>query len=283
VPRAELLGGTAPWRANPGDPFPAYDLWDRIESERQVPVAWTTTPQPVVQKLSAAPDGAYTQLRASLDNRLDAGKGGQVQLQIGQDLDVRTGHLAESFASFQATKGPFTADAVARFLAFGGRPPLTPNWTRSWLDEFTRLHAGAAVRDGRGDALRASLDSTGSGAVGAEGAGIDALFDLRPSGAAPDAWINAGARGVLGGASLDYAIRLAARDLPPSSVPCTSGRTKSLSAGGVAQQDAVLAWDSPCHCFVARAHATMDACGDPSLGFEVDLSKILQGAVRKGG
>lgn len=282
VPRVELLAGTGAWRANRGDPFPAYDQWDRIEPERLAPVAGVTAPQPVVQKLSAAPEGGYTQLRTTLENRLDAGPAGQVRLQVGQDLDVRRGRPAETSASMQASKGPFTADADVRFLAFGGRPPLTAGWTHSWLDEFTRLHAGVAVHDARGDALRASLDSAGAGAVGAEGAGVDALFDLRSSGAAPDGWFNAGARVVLGGASLDYAMKLAGREVP-GVVLCANGRTRTLRAGGLAQQTAVLTWDSPCHCFVARVRGSFDACGDPSLGFEVDLSKMLQGAARKGG
>jgi len=69
----------------------------------------------------------------------------------------------------------------------------------------------------------------------------------------------------------------------PGSVLCASGRTLTVGAGRVTQQTAVLTWDSPCHCFVARVRASLDACGDPSLGFDVDLSKILQGAARKGG
>ena len=281
MPRLELVAGTVPWRANPGNPFPAYDLWDRIESERQVALPGVPTPVSVVQKLSAAPDGAYTQLRATLENRLDAGPAGQLRFQIGQDLDVRGGRLAESSASLEASKGPFTADALARFLPPGTRPPLTPGWKRSWLDAFTRLRFGAAVHDGRGDALRASLDSTGSGAVGAQGAGVDALFDLRPSGTSPDAWMNASARVTLGGAAIDYNIKLAGRENP--AVRCSNGRIQTLAVGRPAQQTAVLTWDSPCHCFTARIGASLDACDDTSLSFDVDLSKILQGASKKGG
>jgi LPS-assembly protein len=283
VPRLELLAGTAAWQANPGDPFPAYDAWDRIDRDRRAPVAGVADPQPVVQKLSAGPQGAYSQLRASIENRLDGGSGGSLAVQLGQDLDVRTGQLAETSASLVASKGPFAADAIARFLAFGGRPPVAQTWSPSWLDEFTRFRLAASIHDQRGDALRASLDSTGSGAVGAEGAGVDELFDLRPSGAWPDAWYSVGARVGLGGAGLDYTARFAARDMPSGSTTCTSGQRRTLHAGDVGGQTAVLTWDSPCHCFVARVLASLDACGDPSLGFDVDLSKILQGAARKGG
>lgn len=279
IPRLELLAGTAPWRARPGDPFPAYDLWDRIESERTVPIAVPgprLVPAAVVQKLSAAPDGAYTQLRANLESRLDAGAGGRLVVGAGQDLDVRAGRLAETSGWLQASRGPFSADVNARVLAFGGRPPLTAGWKASWLDQFTHVHAGAAVHDARGDNLRAALDSAGSGAVGADNAGVDALFDLRPSGAAPDAWYTLGARGVLGGAALDYSVKLAARDVP--AVQCSNHETKSLHAGQPVEQTAILTWDSPCHCFVARVRTSLDACGKPSLGIDVDLSKMLQGA-----
>jgi LPS-assembly protein len=280
VPRLELLAGTAPWRANPGEPFPAYDLWDRIEAGRQVAIPGTTQETAVVQKLSAAPDGAYAQLRGSIESRLSAGKAGQLDAELGQDLDVRAGRLAESFASLSGSRGWFAADASARALLFGGRPALTSGWKASWLDAFTQLHAGASAHDPRGDQLRASLDSTGPGAVGAQGAGVDALFDLGSSGLPPGASATLGAHGALGGASLDYTVQLAARDT--LGVQCHD-RTVTRMAGQPVQQTAVLAWDSPCHCFVARVRASLDACGAPHVGFDIDLSKILQGASGGGG
>jgi LPS-assembly protein len=280
VPRLELLAGTSTWRANPGDPFAAYDPWDRIEPARRVPVTGAPGPLPVAQKLSAAPDGAYQQLRVTLENRLESGAGAYVASQLGQDVDLRIGRLAETAIGMQVVKGPFTGGATARFLAFGGRPPLAAGWKRSWLDEFTRFQAGASIHDGRGDSLRASLDAAGTGAVGAEGAGVDALFDLRPSGAQPDANYNLGARVGWGGASLDYALQLAAREKPKGMIQCANGEQRRLEEFGVSQQTAMLTWDSPCHCFLARVTASFNACGDPSLGFQVDLSKILQGAAR---
>ena len=284
VPRLELLAGTTPWRANPGDPFPAYDLWDRIESQRQAVVIPKTGTTPaatasVVQKLSAAPDGAYTQLRASLENRLDAGKAGQARLEVGQDLDLQAGRMAETFGSLSASRDWLSGDATVRLLAFGGRPAVAAG-TRSWLDAFTQVHAGAAAKDGRGDNLRASLDATGAGALGAQGAGVDALFDLSPSTLPPGASYTLGAHGVLGGASLDYSVQLAARRT--LGVQCHDG-TVDRNTGQPMQQNAILSWDSPCHCFVARLRAGVDACGSPHLGFDLDLSRILQGAGGGGG
>jgi len=287
VPRLEFLGGPAPWRANPGDPFPAYDLWDRIEADRTVPVEVAPGQEPVpvsvVQKLSAAPEGAYGQVRASVESRLDAPGGGQFVLALGQDLDARSGQLAETSASLHAAKGPVSADASGGLLAFGGRPPLTEGWAPSWLDEFTQLHINVNAHDKRGDALRASLDSTASGAVGAQAAGVDALFELRSTGSPPDAWYGAGAKVPIGTAALDYSVRLTARQYP--SVQCAnSGATRNgVGTGHVYLQTAVFTWDSPCHCLNAFVRASLDLCDDLSFAFGVDLSKIFQGAARHGG
>jgi LPS-assembly protein len=273
APRLEVLGGTAVWRPAGAGPFPAYDVWDRTEPER--PATVDGAPAVIVQQLSAAPSGDYGQLRFVLGNRL-SGKRGTLALDVGQDADIRRGKLAESFVALNAARGPFSADADVRFLAFGGGPPLTPGWQPSWLDGFTRLHVGAGVHDARGDALRFSLDSTGPGAVGRQNAGVDALFDLRSAGVPPDAWWRGGARVVLGGASLEYAIRLTAREYP--NLQCTNGTvtTNHLDAGRPYEQTGVLAWDSPCHCFVARLRATRDACDNMTYGFDLDLSKMLQ-------
>jgi len=279
VPRLDILAGTAAWQENPGDPFPAYDLWDRIDSRRSVPVAPGLV-LPVAQKFSAAPDGAYTQLRAEIENRLDAGPKGHLVLRVGQDVDLRAGRLAESWGSLGAVKGPFVADAGARVLTGGQRPPVPPGWRSSWLDRYTELFASASIHDGRGDAVHASIRSLGPGAVGAQAAGVDALFDLRPTGTPPDATIDAGARATLGGAALDYDAKLVAREYP--AIQCSNGRTRSMGALRPSQQTAVLSWDSPCHCFVARVRASLDACGVPSLGFDVDLSRILQGGPGRG-
>ncbi len=268
VPRLELVAGTAAWRADDAQPFPAYDPWDR------------TAPEVLVQQLSAAPDGAYAQARATLGTRL-AGPGGSLGLTLGQDADVRAGRLAESFAALAAARGPLRLDGSVRLLAFGGRPPRAPGWERSWLDELTRLHLGASLRDRRGDALRVSLDATGAGAVGAQGAGVDALFDLRPSGAPPEAWYRVGARLALGGAAFDYDAKITAREYP--AYRCGGGETtpRAVPAGRIVEQAAAVAWDSPCQCFTVRVRASRDACDNMTYGLDVDLSKILQGAATK--
>jgi LPS-assembly protein len=271
-PRLALLGGTAPAWSRRGDPSPSYDAWDRLAD-----VGGGAAP---AQTLSAAPGGAYTQLRASLENLLDAGPAGQLRLELGQDLDLRRGRLAESFGALSGSRGPLRTDAAARMLLGGGRPAVVAPYRRSWLDAFTQLHLGAAAHDRRGDALTASLDATGAGAVGVQGAGVDALFDLRSNGLSPDASCTLGARAVLGGATLDYRIKLAARYLP--SVGTGGNGTVAREAGRPLEQVASLAWDSPCHCFVARAVATLDAQSRPSFRLDVDLSRMLQGAGGKG-
>ncbi|HYD41963.1 MAG TPA: LPS-assembly protein LptD [Anaeromyxobacter sp.] len=277
VPRVELLAGTAPWRPRGDRPFPAFDLWDRVDLE--APAELDGADAVVVQGLSAAPGGAYAQARAMLGTRL-AGPDGSLGLTLGQDGDLRAGRLAESFAAVNAARGPLRLDGSVRFLAFGGRPPRAPGWERSWLDELTRLRLGASLRDRRGDALHVSLDAAGAGAVGAQGAGVDALFDLRPSTAPPEAWYRAGARLVLGGAALEYELKLTARHTP--TVSCRGGESRAdVDAGEIVDQRAAVAWDSPCRCFTVRVRASRDACDNMTYGLDVDLSKILQGAATK--
>jgi LPS-assembly protein len=278
VPRVELVAGTAAWRPRDAPPYPAYDPWDRTDPDAEVELDGEAAA--MVQRLSAAPGGAYAQARATLGTRL-AGPGGSLGLTLGQDADVRAGRLAESFAALSAARGPLRLDGSVRLLAFGGRPPRTQGWERSWLDELTRLHLGASLRDRRGDALRVSLDATGAGAVGAQGAGVDALFDLRPSTAPPEAWYRAGARLVLGGAALEYDAKITAREYP--AYRCGGGETtpRALSAGRIVEQAAAVAWDSPCQCFTVRVRASRDACDNMAYGLDVDLSKILQGAAAK--
>jgi LPS-assembly protein len=277
VPRIELLAGSDTWRPGAAAPFPAFDLWDRTDLES--PVELDGGPAVMVQRLSAAPDGAYAQARATIGTRL-AGPRGSLALVLGQDADLGAGTLAESFASLAGARGPFRADASVWFLPSGLRAPVPDPWTRSWLDELTQLHLGASVRDPRGDTLRLSLDATAAGAVGAQGAGIDALFDLRPSSAQPDAWYRAGARVVLGGASLEYEVKLTAREYPI--VSCRGGESRTgVEAGTPVEQVAAVGWDSPCKCFTIRFHTSRDACDNMTYGLDMDLSKILQGAAVK--
>lgn len=277
VPRLELIAGTDVWRPEGARPFAAFDLWDRVEVDAAAEL--DGAPARIVQELSAAPNGAYAQARATIGTRL-SGPRGSLALELGQDADVRGGRLAESFASLAAVGGPFRADASVRFLPANLRAALPETWRPSWLDELTRLHVGASVRDRRGDTLRFSLDATAAGAIGAQGAGVDALFDLRPSNAPPDAWYRAGLRLMLGGAALDYEVKLTARDYP--TVACSGGESRmDVPAGRPVEQNAVLGWDSPCRCFTVRVRASRDACDNMTYGLDVDLSKILQGAAAK--
>jgi LPS-assembly protein len=267
VPRLELLGGSAQWRSRSGEAAPSYDIWDRptVRSGQAAPA----------QTLSAAPDGAYTQMRASVENLFDAGKKGQLRFELGQDLDLRTRRWAESFGSLSASKGWLSTDASARLLAFGGRPPLAAPYRESWLDAFTLMHLGAQAHDSRGDALSAALDSSGAGAVGAQGAGVDALFDFHSNRSNPYGAYTFEAKWILGGATIDYKVQLAARYLP--SVATSENLAVPKDALGSLQQVLTLSWDSPCHCLVARARVALDAQNQPSYFFDLDLSKMLQG------
>jgi LPS-assembly protein len=280
APRAEVWAGTAAARLDADDPFPAYDPWDRVATRGVPDPANPLARLPVLYQLTAAPDGAYTQLRLALENRLDAGAAGHLGLEVGQDLDLGRGELAETFVAAGGVKGPFRADLNARFLAFGERPTPAPAARyRSALDDFTELRASLALADARGDALRASLFSLGPGGSGTAMAGVDALFDLRPAALGPVAQGSVGVRAVLGGATLGYDALLPARPMEVDS--CDGQRKRRVEAWQIQQHAASFVWDSPCRCFLARVVVRLTDCGDLSYSAMVDLSKLAErGAFR---
>ena len=211
-----------------------------------------------------------------MDSTLEAGAAGRLQLGASQDLDLGDGQVAETTAWVSGARGPFSLGVRGSALLFGGRPPANPNPAyRSRLDAFTRLDANAALQDARGDAVTASLSSVGPGAVGAQAAGVDALFDLRPGTEGAAALSTLGARAVWSGAHLGYEVQLAVRR---TDVKCANGSVHTRDAGEITQQTGSLVWSSPCRCFTAGVKASLDACGGFSNSVTLDLSQLLQGA-----
>jgi LPS-assembly protein len=261
VPRLEWRAGTA----GQGDPLPwlAYDAFDRSGAG----------------KLSSGPPGVWQQLRGAVGTRLSRGAVDLVRLEVGQDVDLRRGRFAETFASAGATVGRATLDAGAHLLAIDGRgdaagqPPRIPS---AFLDRFTELHAGVSVADARGDAVHASFFALGAGASGALVAGRDPLFDLRAAPFDASAGLGVGARAVLGPATVAYDVGFPGR--ATIDVRCDGSGERRLEAWQARQHTATFVWDSPCRCFRIAAMATMNDCarsiGDVTFTASIELSRL---------
>ena len=252
APRLEWRAGTGV----AGDRLasPAYDAFDRTGSGL----------------LSSGPPGTWSQLRAAVQTRLAAGAVDVLRLELGQDYDLGGGRFAETFTSAAVAAGPFAADASARFLAVDGRgePTTPPPFPSAFLDRFTQLSAGVALSDRRGDAVHARFLAVGPGGSGSLLAGLDPLFDLRPT-ADATASATAGARVAAGPATLVYEATFPGREGHSICAP-----ERVMGAWEVRQHAASLAWDSPCHCFRLVAAVRMNDCGDLGYSASVDLSGL---------
>ncbi len=275
APRLELRAGTRAVGSEDGAlPLLAYDAWDRVrDGLLRFPATPAAPAGAEAGSLTAAPGGAFQQLRLALENRLDAGKGGSLRLEVGQDLDLGEGRLAETFFSGTASRGRLSADVSGRFFGFDGRPGAAPvPRYRSWLDRFTELRAGFSAADRRGDQLHASLLAVGPGASGALMAGVDELFDVRPAAVDAAAQGTAGVRVVLGGATLGYDALFTAR--PVEAGRCAGAGTRRLDAGQVQQHAGSFTWNSPCRCFLARLVVRVTDCGEASYSAAIDLARL---------
>ncbi len=274
APRLEWRSGSAV--AGRALPSWGYDAWDRARVQGALPNSLQYVPG---ERLAgAAPPGAFHQLRASVETRLSAGGADLLRLEAGQDADLGRRRLSESFAFAGAAAGPLSLDATARFWALTSDPDALPRSDPmrakpSWLDPLSELRASVAVADRRGDALRTSLIAFGQGGSPGMLAGPDALFDPRPIPLAPVTQGSAGARVVLGSATLGYDVLFPARETLARA--CTvPGGTKTIPAFRVQQHTASFAWSSACRCFNAAAWIKVDECGDVSFNAELDLSRL---------
>lgn len=275
TPRVELRAGTEAVGSGEGAlPLLAYDAWDRVQDGvLRFPVSAADPDGGEAGSLNAAPGGAFGQLRLSLENRLDAGKGGSLRLEVGQELDVRGGRMGETFFSGTAARGRLAADVAGRFFSFDGRPGAAPPPRyQSWLDEFTELRASLSVADRRGDQLHANLLAVGPGASGTLMAGVDTLFDLRPAAVDAAAQGSAGVRVVLGGATLGYDALFTVR--PIDAGRCSGTGTRRLDPGQIQQHSGSVTWDSPCRCFLARLVVRITDCGESSYSAAIDLGRL---------
>jgi LPS-assembly protein len=254
------------WRAGTGAagevlPFAAYDAHDRSSTAL----------------LSAAP-GAFQQLRGAVESRLE-GAAGVARVELGQDVDLRAGRLAETFAALGVSAGPVVADARASFFAADGRPgPTRPARIPSSLDRFTELRASVAVQDRRGNGVRAGFFSVGPGGSGNLVAGIEPLFDLRPSALDVAAAATVGVSGALGPAQLGYDALLPGRATFVPSCAGSAREERRVGAFDVQQHAASLSWRSSCRCFRIVAIARVTDCarglGDVSYSASIDFAGL---------
>lgn len=271
TPAVELRAGSAAWGRAGALDVPAYDLWDRVPG-----LGPTTDALGAVvaspYRATAAPQGAFRQLRLSLDNHLARGDQDRYRLLVGQDLDLVRGRLAETFLAASGRAGPFSADVATRMLAFEGRPEAAPRALHpvALLDKLTEFRAGVSLADARGDMVRASIFSIAPGGSGSLQAGADALFDLKPI---PSDAIS---QGTLGGRVAWRGATLAYDALFPGRMVSDNGCSgRRLEGWQIQQHSATLTWDSPCRCFRAVVNLRLNACNQlTSFGATIDLSQL---------
>jgi LPS-assembly protein len=111
----------------------------------------------------------------------------------------------------------------------------------------------------------------GTGGSGLLAAGVDPLFDLRPAPVVAFAQGSAGARVVLGAATLGYDATVPAR--PAVVGNCAGTGQRTVSALHVQQQTASFVWDSPCRCFRVAASFGVNDCGVYSYAASLELSR----------
>jgi LPS-assembly protein len=258
APRLEWRAGT---RAH-GDvlPFPAYDALDRSTAG-----------------LLPATPGAFEQLRAAVETRLEARGIDIVRAELGQDVDLRAGRLAETFAAVAAAVGPVQADARASFFAEGRGTPVPPTRTSSRFDRFTELRANASVHDGRGDSIRAGFFSLGPGGPGRLVVGIDPLFDLRPAALGEAAGASAGLTAALARTRVSYDAIFFGR---ATYATCPGEAERRFEATDLQQQAGSLSWESSCRCFRILLLAAVDHCDARSYRATIDLTGLATALTR---
>jgi hypothetical protein len=258
-----------------------YDGWDRAPSTPAIP-AGTSPPFVAPRYAAAAPPGRSNQLRLALASWLHSPDFALLRGELGQEIDLGRGKLAEGYVSAAATRGYVTGEADVRFWTAGRRAGEALPSPTTWLDRFSELRLRLSVGDGRGDELHGGLLAFGPGGSGRIGAGVDSLFDTRPisirplnqsagtaGGSEALASANLGARVRIGPASLGYDVLVPARTTEVGS--CQAGApARTIGPTHIQQQVGWAEWDSPCRCFKLRVAVGVSDCGGiPS--FKVDL------------
>jgi hypothetical protein len=198
----------------------------------------------------------------------------RLDLDIGQDLDLSTGQLGESFVRGAAEWGPVQGLVLARFLAFGAAP-APGTWGSldpGFLDHFTEIRIDLAAADSRGDRLTLGFLALSSAASATLKAGLDPLFDPR---AVPFQTFGQGTAGlrihVVGGLDVQWDTLFSVRTV--YATPCSGG--SPVPVGPSMQQNTVTAsWSSPCNCWRGLVKVQVSQCGYYGVSAGLDLSAI---------
>jgi LPS-assembly protein len=242
-----------------GDPLPAfgYDQWDRGGAVPPGAAARFEEPR----MLAAAPPGRFQQGRASIETRIGAPGAELLRAEVGQNVDLDAGRLGERFATLRGAYGLVAVDGAVRYASPGSRP--AGEWaTAPRPDGWTELRGALSVRSPWGQEVHASALRIGAGGSPFLQAGVDDLFDPRPSSFPLTAQGSAGLRLPLGPALVTYDLLVPTREV---AVPvCNGAGTRQIGALHVQQHAATLTWDSPCRCFKASVLVRRTDCGDTS-------------------
>lgn len=242
-------------------PFAAYDAHDRSAAG-----------------LLPATTGSFQQLRAAVETRLE-GRGAQlVRAELGQDVDLREGRLAETFVAIGGGAGPVRADARASFFVEGRGSPVPEARIPSRLDRLSELRAGLSVQDRRGNGIRAGFFNVAPGGSGTLVAGLDPLFDARPADQLREAaGASAGITTVLRTATISYDATMFGR---ATFAACPSEPERRFEGYELQQQTGSLSWFSSCRCFRIAVRAGLDYCGARSYHATVDLAGLATALTR---
>jgi len=279
-PRIEWRGGTPV--AGPKLPAYAYDEVDAAPVLANAPCV--APPAGLVggclpfRTLSSTIPGGFSQMRLALRNRLVAPSGAlsvtRLDLDLGQDLDLSAGKLAETWVRAGAAWGPVTGNLLARFFAFGAAsaPGAWAPASPSWLDRFTEVRLDLAAADARGDKLSFGFLALGASASGSMKAGLDPLFDPRAVPLQPFAQVTGGINvRVFGGLDLRWDTLFSVR----STVSYPFGYAyPQPTAPGFQSNTFTAGWTSPCECWRALVKVSLQQNNWWSFGAALDLSEI---------
>jgi LPS-assembly protein len=272
-PYAEWRLGTRPL-SDGGLPSDAYDELDAGRSDDRAPAFEAGQPGApfhllALRPLRALPTEGFQQARVGIKNRVTMSPA-LFELELGQDADLRSGEMAESWGRLRAEVGPISANALASVDLFHDRPDLglTNNTAQrgfwGFFDPLSEIQLSLMAQDRRGDKVWTRYNAVGPGGSSRLLAGIEPLFDPRRGDFAPVglAWAGFSVRPVKG---LDvwYESIIETRyrkSLSP--IECENRRTpidEPNPAGGPnfatlckprpIQQSVGLTWDSPCKCW----------------------------------